>query len=502
MEGKKLKNRVNYSAYNTQTMKVMSDPQCAEIVAAAKEMMYRTGIEFHDETAREIMKKRGCFVDGICVRIPPYITEWALRSCQKHITLCNNRTGAPEMFLDTNHTYFGPGPGNPFWRHPFTGERIRTSYESVCWASKLLEALPEIDYAQSLGIVQDKPKLIADRYELQAQFLNTSKPIVNVCVDQWGQADCIRMATIMAGGEEELRKHPIMTVYIEPISPGIIAEESCVKIIQGGEKGLPTIFTPCIMAGGTAPATMAGVMAQGIAESLAGLVLSQCAGEGSGFIIGGVYTVLDMGSTIFSYGAPELDLMLAALTDVGHYMDLPVFGTGGCTDSTIIDEQAGIEAALSLAMTSFSGPNIQHDIGYSEYGTCANFDLVVIDNDIVGMARRITAGIPVTEDTLALDEIESVPPKGRFESTRESQWDEDEEYIPKDQHANFKSDLISRASYEIWKGNGQKTLTERANERVRDILENFEAPKLPEATKAKLQAVVDNAVGHIPGAGN
>lgn len=496
-----MKKRVNYQAYNTPMMKVMTDAQCAEIVAAAEEMMFRTGVEFHDAGARELMKKHGCFVDGICVRIPPYITERALLTSQKHITLCNNRTGIPEIFLDTNHTYFGPGPGNPFWRHPYTGERIRTSYESVSWASKVLDALPNIDYAQSLGIVQDRPKLIADRYELEAQFLNTSKPIVNVCCDQWGQEDCIKMAQIMAGGEEELRKHPIMTVYIEPISPGIIAEESCVKIIQGAEKGLPIIFTPCIMSGGTAPATMAGVMAQGIAESLSGLVLSQCAGEGSGFIIGGVYTVLDMGSTIFSYGAPELDLMLAALTDVGHYLKLPVFGTGGCTDSSIIDEQAGIEAALSLAMTSFSGPNLHHDIGYSEYGTTSNLDLVVIDNDIVGMARRITSGIPVTERTLAMEMIETVVPRGHFENNWDLDIDNDEDYVPKNLHENFTSDIISRASYELWKGNGQKTLTERANEKVRDIIENYEPAPLSNDIKTKLKYVVDNAVGRIPGVG-
>lgn len=494
-----MKNRVNYKVNETVSMQVLTPTQCREIVMAAEEEMFRTGVEFHDEPTCELLKKHGCFVDGIRVRIPPYITERALQTSQKHITLCNNRTGAPEIFLDACSTYFGPGPGNPFWRHPFTGERIRTSYQSVAWASKLIEALPNIDYAQSLGIVQDKPLLVADRWELEAQFLNTSKPIVNVCTDQWGQEDCLTMAEIMTGGPEELRRHPIMTVYIEPISPGIVSQECCVKIIEGARRGVPIIFTPCIMGGGTAPATIAGIMVQGITETLSGLVLSQCAGEGAGFIMGGVYTVLDMGSTIFSYGAPELDLMLAALTDVGHSLSLPVFGTGGCTDSPIIDEQAGIEAALSLAMTSFSGPNLHHDIGYSEFGTCSNFDLVVIDNDIVGMARRITEGIKVDERQLALDLIEEAGPKGRFEDALEPEWDEDEDYLPKEHRANFKSDLISRAAYELWKGNGSKTYTERANERVRDILEHFEPPALSDDIKKKLHDVVENAVGRIPG---
>lgn len=494
-----MKNRVNYRANGTTHLQVLSRTQCREIVMAAEEEMFRTGIEFHDERACEILKKHGCFVDGLRVRIPPYLTERSLRSSQKHITLCNNRTGAPEIFLDACSTYFGPGPGNPFWRHPFTGERIRTCYQSVAWASKLVDALPNIDYAQSLGIVQDKPLLVADRWELEAQFLNTSKPIVNVCTDQWGQEDCIKMAEIMTGGPEELRRHPIITVYIEPISPGIVSQECCVKIIEGAERGVPIIFTPCIMGGGTAPATIAGIMVQGIAETLSGLVLSQCAGEGAGFIMGGVYTVLDMGSTIFSYGAPELNLMLAALTDVGHSLDLPVFGTGGCTDSPIMDEQAGIEAAISLTMTSFSGPNLHHDIGYSEYGTCSNFDLVVIDNDIVGMARRITEGILVDERNLALDMIEEAGPKGRFDADMEPEWDEDEDYVPKPGREKFRSDLISRCARELWVGNGSKTYRERANERVRDILNDYEPAPLSDDIKKKLHDVVENAVGRIPG---
>ncbi len=495
-----MKNRVNFRVNNTSAMKVLTGSQCAEIIMAAEEEMFHTGIEFHDEKAREIMKRHGCFVEGIRVRIPPYLTERAIRSCQKHITLCNNRTGKPEIFLDACSTYFGPGPGNPFYRNPYTNERIRTSYESVSWATKVLDAMPNIDYCQSLGIVQDKPLLIADRWELEAQFLNTSKPIVNVCTDQWGQEDCIKMAEIMVGGPEELRRHPIITVYIEPISPGVIAQESCIKIIEGATRGVPIIFTPCIMAGGTAPATIAGVMVQGVAESLSGLVLSQCAGEGSGFIIGGVYTVLDMSSTIFSYGSPELDLMLAALTDIGHYLRLPIFGTNGCTDSSVVDEQAGIEAALSVTMTSLSGPNLNHDIGYYEYGTCSNFDLVVIDNEIVGMARRITSGINVNEGTLSLDMLESVAPRGFFENTAESDWDDEEEYyVPKDQYASFQTELLNRASYEIWKGNGGKSLTERANEKVRDIINHYEPAPLSADIKKKLRGVVENAVGRIPG---
>ncbi|MDD2497331.1 MAG: trimethylamine methyltransferase family protein, partial [Desulfitobacteriaceae bacterium] len=284
--------------------------------------------------------------------------------------------------------------------------------------------------------------------------------------------------------------NPFICLYAEPISPGVHCREAAQKLVMGAKKALPTIYTPCIMAGGTAPATMAGVMVQGLCESLSGLVLSQCTREGAPFIMGGVYTVLDMGTTIFSYGAPELHLLLAALADVAHYLNIPMFGTAGCTDSCIIDEQAGIEAALSIAMTNMSGANLNHDTGYSEYGTTSNLDLVVIADEVLGMARKLTNGIRVDEDTLALDVIEKVGPGGRFGKEEHTQEHAKENYAPR---------LVNRAARDIWAKAGGKSLTQVANEKVHDIINYHEPKPLPKDIATKIRDIVENAVGHMPG---
>lgn len=471
-------------------MTILSPDQCQEIVMAAIESMERTGTQFHDSESLEILKKAGCWVDGLHVRIPAYITERALRSCQKHIVLCNSRTGARELFVEGSNSYFGSGPCTPFTRNPFTNERHRATRQSVGWATKVLDALPNIDYAMSLGIVQDVPPLISDRHEFEQQILHTEKPIITVCVDQWGQEDCIKMAEIIAGGEEELRRNPFICLYAEPISPGVHCKEAAQKLLIGAKKALPTIYTPCIMAGGTAPATMAGVMVQGLCESLSGLVLSQCTREGAPFIMGGVYTILDMGSTIFSYGAPELQLLLGALADVAHYLNIPMFGTAGCTDSCIIDGQAGMEAAISIAMTNMAGANLNHDTGYSEYGTTSNLDLVVVADEVLGMARRLTNGILVDENTLSLDLIEKVGPGGRFAAESATAAAEKANYVPR---------LVNRAARDLWNQAGGKTLTQVANEKVRDIINYHEPAPLPKEIVAKVRDIVENAVGHMPG---
>lgn len=491
--------RTNFRANTGVKMNVFSEDQCQELVFAATESMWLTGTEFHDPESIEILRKAGCTIDGIIAHIPPHITERALQTCQKHVVLCNSRTGERELYLEGGNAYFGSGPCTPFTRNPYTAERHRATRQSVAWATKLLDALPNIDYAMSLGIVQDVPLLISDRHEFEQQVLNTEKPIITVCVDQYGQEDCIKMAEIIAGGEEELRNHPFICLYAEPISPGVHCIEAAQKMVIGARKGLPTIYTPCIMAGGTAPATLAGVMVQGLTESLSGLVLSQCTNEGAPFIMGGVYTVLDMGSTIFSYGAPELDLMLAGLADVAHYLHIPMFGTAGCTDTCVIDEQAGVEAALSMAMTNMSGANLNHDTGYSEYGTTSNLDLVVIADEVLGMARRITAGIETTEKTLCLTEIEKVGPGGRFEPAEIPEEEDPDYFEPKNSRVDYQTRLVNRGAREIWEKAGGKTLTQVANEKVRDIIENYEPIPLPKEDAAKVRDIVENAVGHMPG---
>ena len=477
--------RSNYRANGTQNLEVLSQDQIKRILGAAKEVLERTGVVYYDDEAIETMKKAGCFVDGNRVRIPARLVEKALRTVPSKVTLSNSRTGKRAMELTGNNAYFGTGSDTPFFIDPYTQDRIPASKETVSMATKTIDALENMDFVMSLGIVQDVPQLVYDRHQFQAMVNNTSKPIVITANDVEGYADIIKMCEIVAGGEEELKRHPFMTLYAEPISPLQHAEDAAQKLMLAGKKQLPVVYTPCIMAGGTVPATLAGAMTNGLAESLSGLVLNQQTNEGSPFIMGGVFTIMDMNTTIFSYGAPEFDLMMAALADISNYLDLPMFGTAGCTDSKIVDEQACIEDAISILMTAQSGANLNHDVGYIEHGNAASLENLVINNDLIGYARRIVQGIEVNEETLAVDLIDKVGPGGHFLGEEHTmKYFKEETYYP---------DLFKRQFYENWEQDGKKTLFDRANDKVKDILENYEPEPLPEDIQQKLQDVVDEA---------
>jgi trimethylamine--corrinoid protein Co-methyltransferase len=481
--------RSNYRANASCRLQVLSDEQCRRLLGAAIEVLERTGVVYYDSESIDIMKKAGCWVDGSRVRVPGKLVERALSTVPRKVTLSNSRTGARVMEMEGNNAFFGTGSDTPFFIDPYSGNRVPASMETVAMATKVIDALPNMDFVMSLGIVQDVPQLVYDRYQFQAMVLNTSKPIVITAIDIAGYGDIIEMCEAIAGGEEELRRNPFLTLYAEPISPLIHSEEASQKLVLAGRKQLPVVYTPCIMAGSTVPATLAGAMANGLAESLSGLVLNQQTNEGNPFIMGGVFTIMDMNTTIFSYGAPEFDLMMAALADMSNYLDIPMFGTAGCTDAKLVDEQAAIENAISVVMSAQSGANLIHDVGYIEHGNTASLENLVVCDDLVGYARMITKGIEVNQETLALDVIDRVGPGGNYLM--------DDHTLKHFKTETWYPELFERKIYENWVKEGQKTLTQRANERVIDILENYEPEPLPKDVQKKISDIIERAESKI-----
>jgi len=127
---------------------------------------------------------------------------------------------------------------------------------------------------------------------------------------------------------------------------------------------LPVIYSPAPLAGGTAPITVAGHVAQGLAESLFGLVLHQARRAGSPFVIGMGPAVLDMATAQSSYNAPEYLQAYACFVEMARWLDLPNWGYGGTTDSQLVDAQAGMEVAELTLLSMLLGSNLNHDVGY------------------------------------------------------------------------------------------------------------------------------------------
>jgi trimethylamine--corrinoid protein Co-methyltransferase len=290
----------------------------------------------------------------------------------------------------------------------------------------------------------------------------------------------------VAGGLESLQKRPFLALYSEPSSPLVHSAEAIDKAIFAAEKRIPAVYTPCIISGATAPASLAGTLALGVAESLVGIVVSQLVREGTPIIMGGVYGIMDMRTTIYSYGSPEFNLMQAGIAEVAHYMKVPVFGTAGCTDSHTLDAQAAAEAAMSILMAAEAGANLIHDCGYTGFGSVGSLFQLVMADEIIGMVRRIIRGVEVTDEALALDDIERVGPSGEFITSEHT-------------YRSFKREmwfptLMNRMRHSEWESAaGGSSMGDRIKEKTRRLLEETEAPALPGEVQKRIEKVIARA---------
>jgi trimethylamine--corrinoid protein Co-methyltransferase len=214
-------------------------------------------------------------------------------------------------------------------------------------------------------------------------------------------------------------------------------------------------------------------------------VLAQLKCKGAGVIMGGVNSPMDMATSVLSYGAPELTLISAAMTDIAKWLGVPMFSTAGCSDAKVLDQQAAIEATLSVTIAALSGANLIHDVGYLESGLLGSFDMLVMSDEVIGMAKRILAGVSVTPETLAVDVIDRVGPGGHYltqEHTR--QHFRSETWFPT---------LIDRQMRRTWEASGSKTMGDRVRARVLDILEHHEPLPIAADVEARLKEIITQA---------
>jgi trimethylamine--corrinoid protein Co-methyltransferase len=482
--------RTNYQVNSGVRFRMLSDDQLQELFDGVLHVLENTGLEVHHEESREILKEAGAWVDGKRVRLPSWLVKESLRKAPRSFTLYA-RDGNREhnIHIGPGRAHFGPGPTCPNFIDVETLERRPYVKDDVSKVAKVVDALPNIDFCESLGSVDDVHADLSALYEFAHMFPNTSKPIVAWSFDKYDSEGIHQIAVAEAGGQQAFEQRPNYVHYCEPLSPLVSTFEALDKLVFAARKRIPLIFTPCPIAGGTAPVTPAGIITQGAAESWMGLTIAQQIQPGLPFIMGGVFSVMDMNSMILAYGAPELPLMMAGLTELAHYAGLPLWQTGGCTDSKTFDEQAMIEGSMSVYFSALTGGDLCHDVGYTESAmTGSVFQLAAMD-EAIGYARRITRGIEVNEDTLAAEVIHDVGPNGHYLREQHTRrYYKNEFWYP---------NLCDRRNYEEWNTMGRKTMKDRTVARVRDILASHEPAPLKEGTAEVIQEALEEAEDRV-----
>jgi trimethylamine--corrinoid protein Co-methyltransferase len=243
--------------------------------------------------------------------------------------------------------------------------------------------------------------------------------------------------------------------------------------------GMPQIPGSTVQPGATGPVTLAGAVAQLIAEGLMGLTLVQLRRPGAPCCLSGNVGVFDMRAALLSIGAPEMSLGLAAQAEVAQAYGLPTWGLAGGTDAKTLDAQAGIESAFSILAQGLAGLNLIHDVGYMDRGMVCSAEMLVMGDEVIGMTKRFVQGIKVSAETLARGIIEQVGPGGHFlQEDHTLQHFREEMWMPS---------LLTRQHYDVWQDQGGKDMAQRVNEKVLELVESHAPAPLPDATVAALE---------------
>lgn len=213
---------------------------------------------------------------------------------------------------------------------------------------------------------------------------------------------------------------------------------------------------------------------------MSGLVIQQLKVKGAPFIYGGIPSTMDMKTSIVAYGAPEMSLMSAAMTDMAHYYKLPVFTTAGCGDAKFVDQQFAVEAALSCLMAALSGGHLIHDTALMDAAQMVSPEGIVLVDEIVAMVKRIMGGVPVNDETLALNVVREVGPGGHYLDHKHTYKHFREMWYP-----NF----FDRVRHDVWMMGSQASIGDKINAKTREILETHQVPSLPNDVLAALDEI-------------
>jgi trimethylamine--corrinoid protein Co-methyltransferase len=347
---------------------------------------------------------------------------------------------------------------------------------------KLAEMMPELDAVSTALVCSDVPESMADLYRLYLVLRYAKKPVITgaFAVETWSIMKELLVA--VAGSEEALVAKPLAVFDVCPSPPLHWSEITCQNMIDCARAGIPAQLVSMPLAGATGPATLVGSVVQHAAECLSGITIHQLARAGSPIVWGGSPAAFDMRTGTPPMGAIETLMIDCAYVQVGKYLGLPTHAYMGMSDAKIVDAQAGFESGIGNILAALARVNMVSGAGMMDFESCFSLEKLVIDNELIGMARRLVRGIDALEDPLASVIMRRVGHAGNFLATEHTrQWFKRELFIP--------SPVIDRDYRQVWETKGAKDIVQRTHERVEQLVAAYEPKRLPIEVEKELIAI-------------
>ena len=458
---------------------VLGAAEVERIHNAALQVLARTGLTIHDATVLALLGVAGCRLDQDQRRawLPTDVVEGALK-CAPPIVTLYDRLGRPAMVLGAGSLHVRTSSGATGILDLDSGRRREPNRQDAADAARLADALPRIHGVSAMAVQPaDVPASMADLVSVRLALENTVKPLGYVCLNEPLIDAVVALAALVVGGEDALRRRPILTALSESTSPLQLVSSQLAVLRAFASRGLPLTLHAHPIAGLTAPVTLAGELVITHAEVLALATISQLVRPGTPVIYGMSSSVPDMRSGANLSGAVEIGLLGAAVAQLARRCGLPCVMSSG-TDARTPGSQLILERLMTLLPPALAGVDL---INLSSLHTKMTFspEQLAFDAAALGHVERLLRGMLVDDESLALDLIQEVGPGGAFVTAEHTlRHFRKELYIP---------DLIGRDPGE------EADVRSQAREQVRRLLAEHRPSTVPERILAQMDDVVEQA---------
>ena len=464
------------------SLEILTPEEILRLHTATLEIIEKTGIRFPSKRALDIWEAHGAQVDRetSIVKVPGQIIEDALKLAPPKYTL-SARNPDQDLPLDGNHVFLGTDGCGVEVLDIHTGQRRRSTWQDVADIARIGDALEEIAFHWVAVSAQDYPAKTRGLHELRAIWENSTKHAQTESIYNEEEARAaVEMAAAIAGGKENLRKRPLLSIMQCTAPPLGQDGGSLDAALIGAQAGLPVGFMTMAACLTTAPATLAGTLAVGNAEVISATALIQLAYPGAPVFYAAAQTASDLRTGAYTGGGPEDFLFGAAQNKLADFYNIPISMGSFATGAKEPNWHAGVENSLSTFMASVVMSDMLLGVGLLHGSRIWSYSQMLMDCEIFSIVHKVMQGIVVDDETLALDVIQNVGPGGNFLSQKHTLKHMREIFIPQ---------FMDRRPYNVWEEKHDDG-RDWALDKARNILNSHQPGPLDPVISSELNKII------------
>ncbi|WP_296747000.1 trimethylamine methyltransferase family protein [Mesorhizobium sp.] len=473
------------------TFNILDEEGLSLIEANADRLLKEIGMEFHDDPEiLDLFRDAGADVRGTRVRFEPGMCRKLVQATAPRQFKQHARNPANTVVIGGDNTVLCPSWGPPFVHDLDRGRRYATLNDFRDLV-RIHQMIPYLHH--SGGVVCEPVDLPANKRHLDMLYTHvrySDRPFMGAFIGSMRAQDAVDIAKIVFG-EAFVAENAVLYNVSNTNAPLVLDANMSGSLKVYARNNQPVACTPWTLAGAMSPCTVAGTLAQVLAESLACLSLVQLINPGAPCLMGSFASTISMQSGAPTFGTPEAAKMVLAAGQLARRVGVPFHTVGTLSASKLPDAQAEQEGTWGLLMSLLAGANvINHATGWLEGGLVTGFEKTIIDADLCGKVMSLFEGIDLSENAQAMDAIQEVGPGSHFLGSAHTQ----SNFLS----AFYRSTISDNNSFEQWNSEGGLDAAQRANRQWKKLLSDYADPGLDPATDEELRAFIARRKESMP----